>query len=67
MAGGPGREKRLPSKDRSGTYHIDGSLVVAEGLGNYVLPYNNCWRVRCTVIHQLLESTVYCYTPIYRG
>jgi hypothetical protein len=30
MAGGPGGEKRLPVKDRSGTYHIDGSLVVAD-------------------------------------
>ncbi len=30
MAGGPGAEKRLPGKDRSGTYHIDGSLVVAD-------------------------------------
>jgi hypothetical protein len=30
MAGGPGGEKRLPGKDRSGTYHIEGSLVVAD-------------------------------------
>jgi hypothetical protein len=30
MAGGPGGEKRLPAKDRAGTYHIDGSLVVAD-------------------------------------
>jgi hypothetical protein len=30
MAGGPGGEKRLPVKDRAGTYHIDGSLVVAD-------------------------------------
>jgi hypothetical protein len=30
MVGGPGGEKRLPGKDRSGTYHIDGSLVVAD-------------------------------------
>ncbi len=43
MAGGPGGEKRLPSKDRSGTYHIDGSLVVADkavikDLVNQILP-----------------------------
>jgi hypothetical protein len=30
MAGSPGGEKRLPSKDRAGTYHIVGSLVVAD-------------------------------------
>jgi hypothetical protein len=30
MAGGPGGVKWLPSKDRGGTYHIDGSLVVAD-------------------------------------
>jgi hypothetical protein len=30
MAGSPGGEKRLPTKDRVGTYHIDGSLVVAD-------------------------------------
>jgi hypothetical protein len=30
MVGGPGGEKRLPEKDRSGTYHVDGSLVVAD-------------------------------------
>jgi hypothetical protein len=30
MAGGPGGEKRLPVKDRSGTYHIEGSLVIAD-------------------------------------
>jgi hypothetical protein len=30
MAGSPGGEKRLPSKDRAGTYHITGSLVVAD-------------------------------------
>jgi hypothetical protein len=30
MAGSSGGEKRLPSKDRAGTYHIVGSLVVAD-------------------------------------
>ncbi len=30
MVGGPGGEKRLPGRDRSGTYHIDGSMVVAD-------------------------------------
>ncbi len=30
MVGGPGGEKRLPEKDRAGTYHVDGSLVVAD-------------------------------------
>ncbi len=30
MAGSPGGEKRLPSKDRAGTYHIEGSLAVAD-------------------------------------
>jgi hypothetical protein len=30
MVGGPGGGKRLPGKDRSGTYHVDGSLVVAD-------------------------------------
>jgi hypothetical protein len=30
MTGGPGGEKRLPVKDRAGTYHIEGSLVVAD-------------------------------------
>jgi lysophospholipase L1-like esterase len=30
MVGGPGGEKRLPGLDRFGTYHIDGSLVVAD-------------------------------------
>ncbi len=30
MVGGPGGEKKLPGKDRHGTYHIDGSLVVAD-------------------------------------
>jgi hypothetical protein len=30
MVGGPGGEKRLPEKDRFGTYHVDGSLVVAD-------------------------------------
>jgi hypothetical protein len=30
MVGGPGGEKRLPEKDRTGTYHVDGSLVVAD-------------------------------------
>ncbi len=30
MVGGPGGEKRLPGRDRHGTYHIDGSLVVAD-------------------------------------
>jgi lysophospholipase L1-like esterase len=30
MVGGPGGEKRLPGRDRAGTYHIDGSLVVAD-------------------------------------
>jgi hypothetical protein len=30
MAGSPGGEKRLPCKDRAGTYHIDSSLVVAD-------------------------------------
>jgi hypothetical protein len=30
MAGGPGGEKRLPVKDRSGTYHIEGSLVIVD-------------------------------------
>ncbi len=30
MAGSLGGEKRLPSKDRAGTYHIAGSLVVAD-------------------------------------
>ncbi len=43
MVGGPEGEKRLPSKDRSGTYHIDGSLVVADkptikGLVNLTVP-----------------------------
>ncbi len=28
--GGPGGEKKLPSKDRHGTNHIDGSLMVAD-------------------------------------
>jgi hypothetical protein len=30
MTGGPGGEKRLPVKDDAGTYHIEGSLVVAD-------------------------------------
>ncbi len=30
MTGGPGGEKRLPVKDGAGTYHIEGSLVVAD-------------------------------------
>jgi hypothetical protein len=30
MVGGLGGEKKLPSKDRHGVYHIDGSLVVAD-------------------------------------
>ncbi len=30
MVGGPGGEKRLPGRDRAGTYHIDGSLIVAD-------------------------------------
>ncbi len=30
MVGGPGGEKRLPGRDRLGTYHIDSSLVVAD-------------------------------------
>jgi hypothetical protein len=30
MVGGPGGEKRLPGRDRARTYHIDGSLVVAD-------------------------------------
>jgi hypothetical protein len=30
MVRGPGGEKRLPGRDRLGTYHIDGSLVVAD-------------------------------------
>jgi lysophospholipase L1-like esterase len=30
MVGGPGGEKRLPGRDRLGTYHIDGSLAVAD-------------------------------------
>jgi hypothetical protein len=28
--GGPGIEKRLPGKDPTGIYHIDGILVVAD-------------------------------------
>jgi hypothetical protein len=43
MVGGPEGEKRLPCKDRSGTYHIDGTLVVADkptvkGLVNLTVP-----------------------------
>ncbi len=30
MVGGPGGEKRLPGRDRLGTYQVDGSLVVAD-------------------------------------
>ncbi len=30
MVGGPGGEKRLPGRDRTGTYHIEGSLVVVD-------------------------------------
>jgi hypothetical protein len=30
IVGGPGGEKRLPGRDRLGTYHVDGSLVVAD-------------------------------------
>jgi hypothetical protein len=30
MVAGPGGEKKLPCKDRHSTYHIDGSLVVAD-------------------------------------
>ncbi len=30
MVGGPGGEKRLTRRDQSGTYHVDGSLVVAD-------------------------------------
>jgi hypothetical protein len=30
MVGGPGDEKRLPGRDRLGTYHVNSSLVVAD-------------------------------------
>jgi hypothetical protein len=43
MAGGPGREKRLPSKDRS-TYLPHRRQPGCRG-GDYVLPFNNCWTV----------------------
>jgi hypothetical protein len=29
LVGGPGGEKRLPCKDRHGTYQVDGNLTVA--------------------------------------
>jgi hypothetical protein len=30
IVGGPGGEKGLPGRDRHGTYHIDGSLIMAD-------------------------------------
>jgi hypothetical protein len=34
MVGGPWDQKKLPSRDRHGVYHIDGSLAVADKAGS---------------------------------
>jgi hypothetical protein len=61
MVGGPGGEKRLPEKDRSGTYHVDGSLVVADkpavkDLVHQLLP----------LLHALGETKKIFLTPLAR-